>query len=359
VTKILSIVGARPQFIKAAAVSRAITKREGLTEVMVHTGQHFDTNMSDIFFDELSIPEPAHTLGINSCGHGAMTGRMLEALEKVMREEQPSVVVVYGDTNTTLAGALAAVKLHIPVAHVEAGLRSFNRVMPEEINRVVVDHVSSFLFCPTSRAVINLQNEGLKEGIYHVGDVMYDACLFAASKARGRSDVFEHLGIAERKYAVATIHREESTASRQALGALIDYLRNEARRLPVLFPVHPRTRQAVKSFGLSFGGLVDVEPVGYLDMVRLVAGAACIYTDSGGLQKEAYFHRIPCVTLRGETEWVETVSSGWNRLWQGPDYVQPRREIEDYGEGTAAEKLVTILAEYVGQKIEHCARVAD
>lgn len=358
-TKILSIVGARPQFIKAATVSRAIAANGQLKEVMLHTGQHFDANMSDIFFQELSIPAPTYTLGINSCSHGEMTGRMLEGLEKVMQKEQPSVAVVYGDTNTTLAGALAAAKLQIPVAHVEAGLRSFNRSMPEEINRVLTDHASHLLFCPTRAAIDNLKREGVKKGVYHIGDVMYDASLFAVGRAREGCKILERLGLTEREYVVATVHREENTCSRERLDSIFHYLRDAAERLPVVFPMHPRTRQAAKTFNLSFEGLFDVEPVGYLDMTRLVAGARSVYTDSGGLQKEAYFHRILCVTLRNETEWVETINSGWNRLWQGADYVQPRRDIKDYGDGAAAEKIVKVLAEFVGQKTEDGARVAD
>ena len=348
VTKVLTVVGARPQFIKAAAVTRALNGVPGLTEVMVHTGQHFDDDMSDVFFRELSIPPPVHNLGIRGGGHGQMTGRMLEALEPVIESEQPDVVLVYGDTNSTLAGALAAAKLHIPVAHVEAGLRSFNRSMPEEINRVVADHISDLLFCPTRAAVNNLAREGLTAGVHNIGDVMYDATLYAAKKTRQTSKVLLRFGVDDGGYAVATIHRPENTDDPARLAEVLDYLRSEAGKQPIVLPLHPRTRDAAACAGISFDGLLTSTPIGYLDMHRLLQSAAVVYTDSGGLQKEAYFHRVPCVTLRDETEWVETVEAGWNRLWRGPDY-RPRREIADYGDGHAAEGIVALIA-------DHCAR---
>jgi UDP-GlcNAc3NAcA epimerase len=340
--KILSAVGARPQFIKAAALSRAIRETEGLSEVMVHTGQHFDADMSDVFFDELSIPAPKHYLDIHGGDHGEMTGRMLIAIEPVMKTEKPDWVVVYGDTNSTLAGSLAASKLHIPVAHVEAGLRSFNRRMPEEINRVLTDHLSTLHLCPTRNAVENLANEGVTESVHHVGDVMFDATVFAAQQAGRRSSILADMSLMAGNYAVATVHRAENTDEPQQLRAVIDYLKSCAVRLPVVLPLHPRTEQAARRLGIDLGGLTVIAPVGYLDMTKLLGSASEVYTDSGGLQKEAYFHRVPCTTLRDETEWTETVTHGWNRLWKGPPYNE-RREIDEYGEGRAAFRIAELL----------------
>jgi UDP-GlcNAc3NAcA epimerase len=340
--KLLSIVGARPQFIKAAVVSRALRQAGRITEVMVHTGQHFDSDMSDVFFAELEIPAPAHHLDIHGGGHGDMTGRMLGALEAVAQAEAPDMVLVYGDTNSTLAGALAAAKLHIPVAHVEAGLRSFNRRMPEEINRVLTDHLSELLFCPTRTAVENLRREGITRNVANVGDVMYDAARFAAAQAGGKSAILERLGLRQGGYGVATIHRAENTDSAERLRRVLDYLRRQAGALPIVLPLHPRTRQAAQRFGIALDGLAVCPPVGYFDMARLLQGAAVVLTDSGGVQKEAYFHRVPCVTLRDETEWIETVESGWNRLWAVADY-RPRREIDEYGDGRAGEAVVAAL----------------
>lgn len=344
-TKVLAVVGARPQFIKAAAVSRAIRETEGLEEVMVHTGQHFDADMSDVFFDELDIPAPAHKLAIHGGGHGEMTGRMMAALEPVMQAETPDWVLVYGDTNSTLAGAMVAAKLHIPVAHVEAGLRSFNRRMPEEINRVVTDHVATLQFCPTALAVQNLRREGIETGVHHVGDVMYDATLFARCKAESRSSLAVEHGLSAGNYALATIHRAENTDDPAQLARVVGFLKDRARQTPIILPLHPRTRNAAHSAGMDLDGLVVVAPVGHLDMCKLLSQAAHVYTDSGGLQKEAYFHRVPCTTLRVETEWVETVSHGWNRLWNGPAHA-PRRNIGEYGDGRAAHKITaSLLAE--------------
>lgn len=341
--RILTVVGARPQLVKAAAVSRALAAQPGLREILVHTGQHFDAGMSDVFFVELGIPAPAHHLGIHGGGHGEMTGRMLVALEQVMREDGPDCVLVYGDTNSTLAGALAAAKLNLPVAHVEAGLRSFNRRMPEEINRIVADRLSTLLFCPTATSVANLAREGMTAGVHAVGDVMYDVTLHAGAAAKAKSRILERLGFVPKGYALATVHRAENTDDPAALAAVLAYLRAEARERPIVLPLHPRTRDAAKRANIALDGLVVTEPVGFLDMHRLIDGAACVFTDSGGVQKEAYFHRVPCVTLRGETEWVETIEAGWNRLWRGPDY-RPRRDIPDYGDGRSAEKIAAILA---------------
>lgn len=343
-TTILTVVGARPQFIKAAAVSRAIRARDRMSEVMVHTGQHFDANMSDVFFDELEIAPPAHHLGIGGGGHGRMTGRMLEGIEEILEADRPDWVLIYGDTNSTIAGALAAAKLHIPVAHVEAGLRSFNKRMPEEINRILTDHVSTLLFCPTQTAVDNLANEGITAGVYHVGDVMYDATLDARAKAREMSDVVARLQLEPGKYVLSTVHRAENTDSRDTLEAVLAHLKAKAAEMPVVLPLHPRTAGAAKKHGLDFDGLTVIDPVGYLDMAALLDGCAEVLTDSGGVQKEAYFHRKRCTTLRDETEWVETIEAGWNRLWKGADFVSPRTDIADYGDGKSAERILDLIA---------------
>jgi UDP-GlcNAc3NAcA epimerase len=343
--RILTVVGARPQFVKAAAISRAIARRTGISEILVHTGQHFDPGMSQIFFDELGLEAPRLNLGIHGGGHGEMTGRMLAALERIIIEERPGLVLVPGDTTSTLAGALAAAKLRVPVAHLEAGLRSFNRRMPEEINRVLTDHVSALLLCPTETAVINLAREGIVGGVHDVGDVMYDAALFAAAASR-HSQILDRLGIVERGYAVATVHRAESTDNTETLGEIVGFLRRQACEFPVIFPMHPRTRKQISRWNLALGDILACDPVGYLDMHRLLRSAVAVFTDSGGLQKEAYFHRVPCVTLRSETEWVETVEAGWNRLWQGPDYM-PRRETTAFGDGHAAEKAVDQIVDFL------------
>ena len=345
---IVSVLGARPQFVKAAAISRAVAHETRLREVIVHTGQHFNLEMSGNFFRELDIPPPAHNLDIHGGRHGAMTGRMLQALEPILEAERPDAVLVYGDTNSTLAGALAASKLHIPVAHVEAGLRSFNRRMPEEINRVVSDHISTVLYCPTSASVENLAREGITAGVENVGDVMYDGTLYATGRARDESNILEQLGLVDGAFAVATVHRAASTDNPASLGQVIEYLCKNARQQTIVFPLHPRTRAAAERSGLSLEGLMVIPPCGYLDMHRLLQGATTIYTDSGGLQKEAYFHRVPCVTLRSETEWTETVECGWNRLWRGPGY-RPRRDIAEYGDGDAAGKIAAHLNRWLSE----------
>lgn len=342
--KILSVVGARPQFIKAAAVSRAIALAPDLTETMLHTGQHFDEDMSDVFFRELGIPHPQHRLNINGGLHGEMTGRMLVEIEAALLKEEPDVVLVYGDTNSTLAGALAAAKLHIPIAHVEAGLRSFNRQMPEEINRILTDHVSTWLFCPTNAAVANLSYEGITTGVYHVGDVMYDATLDAARRARVESRILQKLSLTPGSYALATVHRADNTDRQEALARVLAYLREAARLRPIVLPLHPRTRAAADRFGLNFDGLLVIPPVSYLDMAQLLENCASVFTDSGGLQKEAYFHRKACITLRSETEWVETLDAGWNRLWISDTCLPSRSDIPDYGQGDAARKICAVLA---------------
>jgi len=355
--RILTIVGARPQFIKAAVVSRRIAATPGLSECLVHTGQHHDANMSDVFFDDLGIPPAAHHLGIAGLSHGAMTGRMLEGLEAVMQAEAPTWVLVYGDTNSTIAGALAAAKLHIPVAHVEAGLRSFNRAMPEEVNRVVTDHCSDLLFTPTATASTNLRREGLSpERIAEVGDVMFDAALYfgALTEERGLSAPVP--GLTPGDYVLATVHRQENTDDVDRLSIILGGLQAAAAELPVVMPLHPRTRGRISAAGLDplTRGLTLLDPQGYLEMVALERGAAVIATDSGGVQKEAFFHGVPCVTLRDETEWTELVDAGWNQLAPtdsaaavGAAIVAARgrrgEAVAPYGDGDAAGKIVDRL----------------
>jgi len=357
--KVLTIVGARPQFIKAAVVSRALRGTPGISEVLIHTGQHYDDNMSAIFFEELEIPEPDYHLGIGSGSHGVQTGRMLEAVEQVLLQEKPDWVLVYGDTNSTLAGALTAVKLHIPVAHVEAGLRSFNRRMPEEINRVLADHASDLLFAPTLAAVENLRQEGIPEARIHlVGDVMYDAALFYGAKAEANSHILERLGIKPKEYILATVHRAENTDDPSRLRAIFGGLMQTAEDWPVVLPLHPRTRNALTRKGL----LSDVEralcvipPVGYLDMVLLEKRARLVATDSGGVPKETYFYGVPSVILRKETEWVELVEMGWAVAVDPISAVdiagalrkhlgaKGSNQCRPYGNGQAAEKIVTLM----------------
>jgi len=349
--KLLTIIGARPQFIKAATVSRVVGQRDDISEILVHTGQHYDANMSDIFFEELDIPRPDYHLGIGGGPHGQMTGRQLEAIETVLLSEKPNMVLVYGDTNSTLAGALAAVKLHIPVAHVEAGLRSFNRKMPEEINRILTDHAADLLFTPTQTAMANLANEGLpSERLHLVGDVMYDAALFYRDRAK-KPDWFDNPPVADSNFVLATIHRAENTDDPVRLSAIFEGLARSER--PVILPLHPRTRQRLADLGISPAAhLRLVNPVGYLEMIWLEMHCAVVATDSGGVQKEAYFHGKPCVTLRDETEWVELVEAGWNTLVGADagliesslgDLSIPTETEAIYGDGRAAEKIVNTL----------------
>jgi UDP-GlcNAc3NAcA epimerase len=316
--KVVTIVGARPQFIKAAAVSRAIRNgyTDRITEVLVHTGQHYDENMSKVFFEELDIPNPYYNLGISGGNHGEMTGRMLEAVEKVLLTERPDWVLVYGDTNSTLAGTLAAVKLHIPVAHVEAGLRSFNMRMPEEINRILVDRVSSLLFCPTQAAVNNLKIEGCFNGVHKVGDVMYDVSLFYRELSNDKSCIIKDLGLKKGNFALTTCHRAENTDDPERLREICLGLADIAAIMPVVFTIHPRTQNLIDKnrYRQILKAVQTINPVSFLDMVALEQAARVILTDSGGVQKEAFFYGIPCVTMRDETEWIETVDLRWNRL---------------------------------------------
>ncbi len=377
--RVLTVVGARPQFVKAAPVSAALAAR-GLDEILVHTGQHFDDNMSRVFFEEMGIPRPAHDLGLGGGTHGAMTGRMTEAVEALILAERPDAVLVYGDTNSTLAGALAAVKLHVPVAHVEAGLRSFNRRMPEELNRVLTDHAANILFCPTQTAVDNLAAEGIADRgpgdpqarpfdrpvrVLLTGDVMYDAVLRFSGQVRaeGRGErLRRELGLTG-DYALCTVHRAENTDDPARLAAIFAALAGLAADLPVVVPLHPRTRGRLAAQGVAAGapGLRLVEPVGFLDMMALLLGCRLVLTDSGGLQKEACFLQKPCVTMRDETEWVETVQQGWNvlagadreriltaaRAACGDADASARPPLQGYGAGDAAGRIAGTLCDYL------------
>lgn len=356
--KIVTVLGARPQFIKASVVSHAIAQQQSMTEVLVHTGQHFDSNMSDVFFEELGMSKPDYFLDIHGGMHGAMTGRMLAEVEHVLLMEKPDVVLVYGDTNSTLAGALAAAKLHIPVAHVEAGLRSFNMAMPEEINRILTDRISRWLFTPTQAAKQHLLREGFgQEQIYPVGDVMYDVALHHGQRVDADTGLMARLGLSPKKYVLATVHRAENTDHADRLGAIVDALIETANLLPVVWPLHPRTKAVLQKMGQldRLASKVHLtEPLGYLDMVQLEKFAALIVTDSGGVQKEAFFYQVPCVTLRDETEWVELVEAGWNRLAPPVDTHLINKTIEaalgsrgrhvsPYGQGDAAIRIVNEL----------------
>lgn len=357
--KLVTIVGARPQFIKAAAISRKVTeeRKYRLEEILVHTGQHHDDNMSKVFFDDLDIAKPKYNLGISGGEHGAMTGRMLEAIEKVLMLERPDWLLIYGDTNSTLAGALAAAKLHIPIAHVEAGLRSFNNAMPEEINRIIADRVSEFLFCPTDTAVANLKAENRIEGVYNVGDVMFDVALFYAERSKANSTVLARLGVMPKKYILATCHRAENTNSRDRLAAILIDMAKLASEMPVILPLHPRTAMAVDKFGLNdlLIPLTLTEPLSFLDMVALERNAIAILTDSGGVQKEAFFYNTPCITMRDETEWTETIKSGWNYLvkvleqsvyeitLKALQHEYQQSDCQPYGDGNAAARILSHL----------------
>jgi UDP-GlcNAc3NAcA epimerase len=357
--KIVSVIGARPQFVKAAMLSRELRATPGVHEIVVHTGQHYDDRLSSVFFEELEMRPPDHFLGAGSGPHGAQTARMLAALEPLLVEHAPRWVVLYGDTNSTIAGALAAAKLCLPIAHVEAGLRSFNRSMPEEINRVLTDHVSDLLFAPTELAVANLRREGIAGAkVLLTGDVMYDAALHYASVAQKGSRVLTDLNLTPHDYIVATIHRAENTAEAATLGRLCAALSAVAQSLPVIWPVHPRTRAALDHWQIQLHPAVRLlEPLGYLDMTQLLKHAALVATDSGGVQKEAFFHRVPCVTLRSETEWPELVELGWNRLAPPDDAsavtavleaalaASPGYEAEPYGAGDAARKMCAALVQ--------------
>jgi UDP-GlcNAc3NAcA epimerase len=354
--KILTVIGARPQFIKASAISRSISRHKDVTEVIVHTGQHFDPNMSAIFFEEMEIPQPKYNLEIHSVGHGAMTGRMLEGIEKIIQDEKPDYVLVYGDTNSTLAGALAAKKLHVKVAHIEAGLRSYDMQMPEEVNRILTDRISDFLFCPTDAAIENLKKEGFGHfdtTVIKTGDVMYDSAFYYAALAKRKSTILEDLKLTPGKYVLATIHRQENTDNLNNLKHIIAALNeiNETQR--VVVPLHPRSKNILQKNDLA-PAFTIIDPVGYLDMVQLISSSSLIITDSGGLQKEAFFFHKNCVTMREQTEWVELVDNGFNMI-AGTDtekivscYKTMITKLNDfsinlYGTGKSAEEIIDTL----------------
>ena len=373
--KIVTVVGARPQFIKAAAVSRAIQefskKQRRIREILVHTGQHYDYMMDKVFFEELELPKSDYHLGVGSGSHARQTGIMLEKIEAVLQKEKPEVLMVYGDTNSTLSGALAAAKLNIPVAHVEAGLRSYNRTMPEEINRLLTDHLSAFLFCPTDQAVRNLLKEGIKDGrtrkVKNVGDVMYDSILYYSKIAEKKSTILQGLNLVNPQsvppgrdnpqYYLATLHRAENTDDPKVLNSILKALNEIGRNTSVILPLHPRTKKMMKVHHLfsEFKNIKWIDPVSYLDMLQLEKKAKAILTDSGGVQKEAYWFKVPCLTLREETEWVETVKSGWNvlvgtgpkKIVQGLNVFGKRRPskrgMEIFGDGRASGKIIQIL----------------
>jgi len=376
--KVVTIVGVRPQFIKAEAVTRAVQRynqrcpsNRRLQEILIHTGQHYDYLMDKIFFEELDLPKPNYHLGVGSGSHGRQTGMMLERIEAVLQKEKPKVVMVYGDTNSTLAGALAAVKLNIPVAHVEAGLRSFNRTMPEEINRLLTDHLSTFLFCPTNQAVRNLLREGIKDGkgkiVKKVGDVMYDSILYYLKLSERKSTILKDLGFDTShesrvtSYYLATLHRAENTDDPKRLESILKALNEIGRNTPVVLPLHPRTKKMIETYHLfsKFKNIKFIEPVSYLNMLKLEKNATAILTDSGGVQKEAYWLKVPCLTLREETEWVETIKSGWNvlvgigvkRIVKEVSHTGKRRRYlkgnRVFGDGKASQKIVQILIRYL------------
>ena len=343
--KILTVVGARPQFIKAAVISRVLKKdySDSVKEIIVHTGQHYDENMSDIFFREMEIPVPDYNLEVGSGSHGKMTGRMLEGIEQLLLEEKPDIMVVFGDTNSTIAGALAASKLHIPVAHIEAGLRSFNMRMPEEQNRILTDHISSMLFCPTETAIKNLESEGITKGVFRTGDVMLDASLFYRSKKKSE------LSLNTDNFILMTLHRAENTDDPKRLRAITDAI-NRIDEYKIILPIHPRTKKIISKLGIKLEKHVNViDPVGFFDMLYLEENCSFVLTDSGGVQKEAFFFRKPCITLRDQTEWIETVETGWNVL-VGADKNKivsavesvsiPKTWPELYGNGQSGELIV-------------------
>ena len=381
--KVMSIVGARPQFIKTAPVIRAIERNNEkkpfkIQHILMHTGQHYDENMSRIFFDELEIPRPEYNLEVGSGTHGEQTARMMQRIEEVLIKERPSMTILYGDTNSTLAGGLVAAKLNMPVAHVEAGLRSYNKRMPEEINRIVTDHASNVLFCPTVNAVNNLRKEGFvnivdisndtktdpgrsydssRPLVINVGDVMFDSILNYAGLADVRSNILAKYDLNKKGYVLATIHRAENTDNKERLRDIFEALKKINKDVKIILPLHPRTRKAVKESGIDVSGLKVIKPISYLDMICLEKNAKVICTDSGGMQKEAYFCKVPCITFRDETEWEETLESGWNRLVEpGPGRIQTciedvlsdswdtKPQVSQYGDGKAAEKIYRVIS---------------
>lgn len=338
---VVTVVGARPQFIKSAALSMEFSQSSLIEESILHTGQHFDDKMSDIFFRELRLPSPEWFLEAGGLSHGAMTGKCLTEIEAILEQKKPDMVVVFGDTNSTLAGALAAIKLRIPVAHVEAGLRSNNFYQPEEINRIMTDSISELLFCPTHAAKLNLERESARGKLIVTGDIMYDSCNLAKSINIDSGTT----GKKSEKYGVLTLHRQENVDDKARLLQILNYVKDSAAGLDILFPVHPRTLKRIAEFGIDLKQYSLIEPLGYVEMIDLVENAELVFTDSGGLQKEAYFCRTPCITLRDETEWRETIDAGWNRLWTTPDFLD-RKETNAFGNGTAAKQIVKSIEDY-------------
>lgn len=365
--KVLTIVGARPQFIKAATLSREIKKFDKINEIIVHTGQHYNYNMSKIFFKELKIPKPKYFLGINKLDHGAMTGKMLEKIEKVFKKENPNLVIVFGDTNSTLAGSLAARKLNIPVAHIEAGLRSNNQNMPEECNRILTDRISTILFCPSSNAIKNLKAEGFpfsldkntKQKLINIGDVMIDAMIYYKRYAK-KNNILNKLKLKKKNYLICTLHRQENINDNlNNLLTIIDALEEISRDIEVILPIHPRTKKKIiknkKLFNL--GNIKIIDPQSYFAMQCLLINAKMIITDSGGVQKEAYFYQVPCITLRDETEWIETLKFGWNQLIEinkkkiisaikNNQIPLKKKKITCYGRGNSANLICKFLIKF-------------
>jgi UDP-N-acetylglucosamine 2-epimerase (non-hydrolysing) len=354
--KIATIVGARPQFIKLAPISQKL--RQKCKEVLIHTGQHYDYEMSKVFFDEIGIPTPDYHLEVGSDTHAVQTGKMLIKIEEVLVKERPDIILVYGDTNSTLAGALASAKLDIPVGHIEAGLRSFDKSMPEEINRIITDHISSFCFAPTNTAVDNLKKEGIENGVYLTGDVMYDAAIKGIEIAKSKSQILHQLGLKEKEYLLITLHRAANTDIQENLRSIVNALIEIDEK--VVFPIHPRTKKALEDYGLldkleANSNVIITLPVGYFDFLLLEYYAKKILTDSGGVQKEAYFFKVPCITLRESTEWVETIEDGWNVLvGTKKDLIinaiaefNPNSKQRDvFGDGNASDKILKILMDF-------------
>ena len=338
--KILSVIGARPQFVKAS-VFRKYCSNHGVEEKLVHTGQHYDYDMSLSIFSELGVEMPDVSIPLKNRSHGGMTGELIMKLEEIFLEERPDFVNVYGDTNSTVAAALAAVKLHIPIIHIEAGLRSFNKEMPEEVNRIITDHTSAYLFCPTHDAVMNLKREGIQKNVYHVGDIMYDAIVAFQTLFKLPSGI----KLDESKQtAIVTLHRAETLESKESLNEAIQYCRRFHETHNLIFPIHPNTKNRIEQYEVSTTGLQIIPPIGYLEMQGLLSEANLVLTDSGGLQKEAYFHQCDCITLRGETEWRETLTSGWNSLWKQPHVTNKKVKIDEYGDGDCAAKILKAIS---------------